>query len=201
MDFDTLVDNLKQGQNFSWSRWGDGEFSCIHQNSFQNCDRHQYFPDLGEELKRILESKPKYFLGLQRIAKEQYTYSELIKMNEWIDNEMLHRASINGYISLFFESLKYRRVILVGNRHLVNLKKFNFEHVEIPLINCWLSYEYIKERIKPSLDCVILYSAGMMSKVLIDNFYSDLITQIDTGSVLDPYVGRLIRSYHYNLNL
>jgi len=41
-------------------------------------------------------------------------------------------------------------------------------------------------------------------EVLIDdlwNIYKDTITQIDCGSLFDPYVGRKTRTYHKNLEV
>lgn len=201
MDFDRLITNLKEGTNFSWSRWGDGEFACICQDGKRNCDYHEYWPDLGEALRVILVRPQKHLFGLQRMASERYIRCPEMHLKEWTDNEILHRASINGYISLFFEALKDREVILIGNHTLSRLDKFKFRHIEIPMLNCWLSYDVIVSKIKMPKNAVVLYCAGMASNVLIDHFYREDITQIDCGSVFDPYVGRLTRSYHFDLKL
>ncbi len=221
-DFDIMVDKIKRGENFSWSRFGDGEWSAILQNRKEgafNCDGHHFFPDLGQSLKNILEYKPRYYIGLQNMAKEQNKDSEefkrLYEKNKWSDNEILHRANIRGWMQQFFDILKIaakvnnRKVILIGNSSLRSMNKFHVaKFIEIPLIDCWLEYNDIRRQVAKAIDGeknpIVLYCASMMSKVLIDNmdqYYSDNITQIDCGSSFDPYVGRQTRTYHKTLKM
>jgi hypothetical protein len=229
LTYDLLLQYMRDGTPFTWSRWGDGEWSCLLQNrpGSANCDGHHYFPDLGKALKDILESQPPYFLGLQRLATEQLMgndeFQRLRGMNQWCNNELLHHASIKGRLGEFFEALKERQVsqeiILVANAHTVKkllpLGEIGFKSVVIPEKDCWnkwldIQYE-IDEAIKSATHInvmpVILYCASMMSNVLIDKTYTyckavDIgITQIDCGSVFDPYCGRNTRSYHHKLNI
>ena len=70
--YEDLVDNLKNGINFSFSRAGDGEANCMlgaskGQSNKQNCDNHKYFPSLGKRLREIIKSKPKYIYGFQSL--------------------------------------------------------------------------------------------------------------------------------------
>lgn len=209
LSFDTIVENLKEGKPFSWSRWGDGEWSCILQTrkGGKNCDGHTYFPELGEALKDILESKPEYYLGLQRLATEQNEanpeFKRLQNLNTWCDNELLHRASIKGRFNEFLEALEGKKVIIVGNESLRKLPIKYVHFVDIPLKDCWMSYHktLIELRSNTYLDSVILYAASMMTNVLIDDLYDIDLTQIDCGSVFDPYVNRHTRTYHKNLKI
>lgn len=205
--FDTILHNLKNNVNFSYARYGDGEWNCILQKKpgGQNCDGHQYFDDLGLSLRRILESRPNYYLGLQRLATEQNEgnkeFDWLVALNKWTDNEIMHRASIKGKMRDFFDAILKRRVILVGNESLKNVP-FKFDvFIEIPGKNCWEVYDNVRQAIAGEIECsdVILYCASMMSEVLIDAFSKCDVTQIDCGSVFDPYVGKQTRSYHKNL--
>lgn len=206
-DFDTMLRKLYAGEVFSWSRWGDGEFNCILNVDGQNCDGHKYFPDLGTALKAVLESKPNYFLGLQELGRNIWKgnpeFDRLIALNTWGSSEILHHASAAGRLQEFFEFIEENvTVIIVGNDTLMGLP-FSFIPVPVPMVNCWESYQSVLAEIESVVDpgSVVLYSAGMMSKVLIHALRGRGITQIDTGSVFDPYVGRNTRQYHNLLKL
>ena len=43
---DWYIDQLKQNNKFSLSRWGDGEWICASGASGENCDGHKYFPEI-----------------------------------------------------------------------------------------------------------------------------------------------------------
>jgi len=204
MDFDLMIHKIKNDIPFKYARYGDGEWNCILGKPGANCDGHQYFPDLGQRLKSILESRPDYFLGLQTIAIEQNKndpeFKRLVDMNDWVDNEILHRASINDYISLFFEAIEMEDVIIIGPQHMSKLDK---SIIEIPSKNCWLEYEYVKDSLTTALlwrpHTIVLLSASMMSEVLIDDFKDTDHTFIDCGSVFDPYCGISSRTYHKDI--
>ena len=205
-DIAYMIEMINEKKNFSFSRWGDGEWACILNPSQRkaNTDGHRYFHDLSERLENILRSVPAYYIGLQRLAFSQYSGSErfnrLVGMNKWVSNESVHRASIKGHLSDLVKAIETRNVILVGNKHLYKLGIFN-RFVQIPLDDCWKSYEKTRKEIESAItkDCVILYCASMMTNVLVDDFANESITQIDCGSVFDPYVGRNIRAYHKNI--
>lgn len=208
-NFDKLVEKLNKKEKFDFSKWGDGEFNAVCQDtkSRQNCDGHIYFKEMGDRLKEILTSCPRYHLGLQSLAHRQRTrfIDDLTKNYElkWCDANFIHHASIRGNLNKLFEALKERKVLLVGPEHLKAIvQKEGWEQIVIPSKNCWEEYENIKKQIeeKISEDLVILYCASMTSEVLIDDFAGQA-TQIDMGSVLDPYAGLKTRTYHHNLEV
>ena len=217
LSYHSLCSNLKRGVNFSLSRFGDGEWFCIFKslgilkvNALYNTDKHNYFTDLGKNLARVVKSEPKYLFGLQRLAMSIMgdTINQFLKgLKLNITNgDILHTASIKGQLQLFFDSMENREVILVGNDSLLSFKKINARLISIPLYNCWQKYGRIKSLLKNNVkqNVVILYCASMMTEVLIDdlwNIYKDTITQIDCGSLFDPYVGRKTRTYHKNLEV
>jgi hypothetical protein len=198
-----IVEKLKLKENFSFSRYGDGEWNCLLGKKGQNCDAHKYFDDLGAELKRILFQSPNYYIGLQNLAYTQQP--DLIsKITEtynlkWCNSDMLHHMSIKNTIQPFFDALKGRNVLLVAPNRLKKLDIWN-QFISVPEKDCWLSYELIKKEIQLQIkkDIVILYCASMMSNVLIDHFSSEDITQIDCGSVFEPFIGHANRTYHAN---
>lgn len=207
LTYDIILEKIISKDNFSYARYGDGELNALLGKSGQNCDKHEYFPDMGKKLKLILESKPEYYLGLQRLGKEQNMdnpeFERLFQMNNWEDNEIFTYASIRGELKSLKRALYERKVIQVGNTHLKSLFLADV-FIEIPMTNCWLQKDKVLSLIRKHLkeDDVVMYSASMMTKWLIDELYKEWgtkITQIDTGSVWDLYAGRITRSYMRDL--
>lgn len=205
--YEYVVDCINSFKNVSYARYADGEFACILGRSGGNCDNHQYFPDMRVKLTEVLESQPPYFLGIQRLATEQNQdnpeFIRLKDMNQWVGSEIFTRASIHGRMSELRDALMERNVIQVANASLKPLGLADV-FIEIPLINCWLKKDEIlsaiRKHVKPN--DVIIYSASMPTKYFIHELwkeFGDTITQLDTGSVWDVYVGRETRTYMKNI--
>jgi hypothetical protein len=205
-DFNDLISKIKNYENFSFSRFGDGEFNCAFGKLGRNCDEHEYFSDMSIELLKILSRGTDYIIGIQNLG---YTIwknkiDEFNNLN-YCNSDIIHNASIKNNLNLFFESIKGRGIILVAPKYFSDFEKLKPNtHIIIPEKNCWLSKNEIFEEIKNHVkkDSVILYSASMMSNILIDllyNIYSNNITQIDCGSVFDPYMGINKRKYHQSI--
>lgn len=206
--YQDLLNKIANNDKFSFSRFGDGEMNCIYQDtkSRSNCDNHRYYPDLGKRLLAVLRKRPKYYIGLQNLAykqrKEQIDTLTKQCGLKWCKSDILHKANIHKTIYKFFDVLKDKRVLIVGPKHLLKFKHFDFGLLEIADRNCWIQYKQIKESIEYELENydIILYCASMMSNVLIHDFHKE-ITQIDVGSVFDVHCGVNSRGYHQNLEL
>ena len=189
LTFDLLLKNISERQHFTFSRWGDGEWNCVFGKKGSNCDGHNYFPDMGKELNRILKNKPKYYVGMQNLAMqvmgEKITgylkENEIEKLN-WCDADILHRASINGLLHEFFAVLNnVPSLMLVAPDYINDIQFFfNFDYqIVVPQKNCWLEHErimndntnYTDKMIKNG-HTVILFIASMASNVLIDRIYN-----------------------------
>jgi len=220
MEFNDLISKLKNKENFSFTRWGDGEWSSLLQLEPEhrtNTDGHAYFKDMGEALANVLKSKPEYYLGMQRLAREDRFPNEIkqfldnndLNNLQWINADIWHHASIKGYFEEFFEALSNRRVFIVGPLVLGELEEMyehyhsSWKHIIIGSNNCWLQRDSIiqevTELIKGSNNCVVLFCASMPANYMIDELYKQFEHQhtfLDLGSVLMPYVGISSRSYH-----
>ncbi len=204
--FERMCKMLKEGENFKFARYGDGEFNCMFGKQGHNCDAHEYFPDLGTALNDAFYSDPEYMVGIQPLSVQGGLYlratTDRIGPKNIYDADVLHSASIDGKMNLFFDAIKDRRVFMVGPRHLFPFFKYG---ITIPSINCWQAYDEILVGLIGMLheekDNVILFCASMMSEVLIDQLQFSENTLIDCGSVFDPYVGVKSRRYHHKLTL
>ena len=43
--FDKMIEAIESKENFSLSRWGDGEWMCLLGYKGRNTDKHNYYPD------------------------------------------------------------------------------------------------------------------------------------------------------------
>lgn len=207
--FDEIVKLIREEVRFSFARYGDGELFCMSGKVGRNCDKHEYFPDLGKRLRAALFSEPEYMVGIQPLSIHGKIYERIPGMDElrihWYNADAIHNASIDGRLHELINACSSRYTIIVGPIHLAYIFDDGI-HIIVPSLNCWNAYEDVKKNISfhleksLSLRPVILFCASMMTEVLIDDFHHRA-TCIDMGSALDPYCGILSRSYHHKLNI
>lgn len=207
--FKDMCTMLREGKNFKFSRYGDGEFFCMAGKIGKNCDQHEYFADLGQALNDAFYSSPNYMVGIQPLSVYGGLYQEALEFKpgpaDIYNADVLHNASITMNLSLFIDAIYDRDVMLIGPGHISKMDKFfpSRWFLEIPDTNCWTHYSKIKNYLETFQDeqDVILLCASMMSEVLINDLKDLPCTIIDCGSVFDPYCDRLSRSYHHKLKL
>src|SRR6185436_17507756 len=189
--YEEFLEKIKNKEPFSFSRWGDGEWTAItgsRPETHGNVDGHLFYADMGIALANVLKSKPKYYLGMQRFAAEETHRDEINKfcaendLNQlqWVNADVWHHASIHGEFEKFFEALKDRGVLLVGPEYLVCSDwgpNRLWHRLQIPDKNCWLERKDIFYRLTAWLDMhedrsnegvVVLFCASMPTKWLID---------------------------------
>jgi hypothetical protein len=204
---------LRTQQPFVFSRWGDGEWSCLLGHAGENCDGHPYSGALRADLTRVLEARPTYLLGLQTFAVQQYKSAIVGWLNRrqlafsWVDADVLHRSSIAQRLGGLLESLRSRPVLIIGPPHLQGLSILpHATLLPIPDRNCYAAYAAVLAEARTQLahaspDTCVCVSAGMMAKVLIHDLATTFPshTLLDCGSLWDPYAGRVSRVYHRRL--
>lgn len=208
--YSVMCHHLAKHKPFSFARYGDGEWNALFQDTRQpsNCDGHLYYADMGARLKKIVESKPSYIMGLQPLSIQTrgLKINEVAEGVEWENSDCIHDASIGGYLDEMLGMLNKREVLLVGPPHLEAQELMpNAAMHLVASENCWNYYGIdltaIKERIQGGE--VILLCCSMMAEVMIDDLwhYRQDITVIDIGSVFDVFVGVNSRSYHHKMNV
>jgi hypothetical protein len=209
--FERMCDMLRNDVQFKFARYGDGEFFCMSGKVGRNCDKHEYFPDLGRALCYAFFDDPQYMVGIQPLSVQTGLYKKFADM--WTtapanlyNADALHNASIDGKLSKLFESIGDRPAVVVGPAHLGNMKAY---FIEIPSLNCWLDFKNTLKSINYWLSVaagynqkpVFILCASMMSEVIIHKFKDADATFIDCGSVFDIYHGVKSRSYHHKIKL
>lgn len=214
IDLDYFVKKIERGEPFSVSRFGDGEWLCILGTQGRNCDGHEYFPALRDELRRILESKPEYFLGIQKGVMRNPGEIQVIKfLSErnlefnWFDADIFQRANWEGEFNLFINVVRKRKALFVGPPHLEKAVSGIFPgaaFLEIPPLNCFLAADQIEAAARQVIERqgseIVLFSAGMTANILVDRLYRDWgqrLTLLDIGSVWDIYGGKKSREHFW----
>lgn len=216
---DMFTARLKSRNPFAFVRYGDGEFNAIFHMQGQNCDGHRYFPDLGDALAETLK-QPRggdyvYAIGPKAAKGMNIPVTRWLSRNapelRWHDSEVLLTASLAGSLLPLVRVLNHRRVVIVGAAHLARLWEHGLvrepqAHVITPDLNAWLDRRRIAQDVLRAANPtnaarradVVLFSAGMVSKVLIWQLYPLLGAEMclwDTGSCFDVYCGKDSRSY------
>lgn len=211
MTYDQLLYNLSHNINFSFSRWGDGEFNCIMQNrpGKTNCDGNLYYPEMGKALEAIVKSGPEYHMGMQPLAETLYPEKAAqfrANGSTWINADILHNASMSEGLDRLWEALANREVLFLGPNHLRGIAWPNYAHMYTPDRNCWDERDFllriIDVFIKGNESTVVFICAGMAANYFVDELYKRYGTKhtfIDAGSVFDPYCGVNSRKYHQQI--
>lgn len=214
-----IIQKLKDGEPFKFSRWGDGEWLCMQGEIGENRDGNTYLPELGAALVKIVESEPDYYMGIQYgvFYNEKYVRGQqqpslreymIEKMFElpginWVNGDVLHQASEFGYLKQFVDALNGRKVRYIGADYFRELP-FIDEHLHISETNSFNHNDgFFIERygMRPvGDDSVYLVSAAMNSNVIINGLH-DNVTAIDIGSVFDPYLGRPRATYQHTMKI
>jgi len=205
-----FVDNIKNKQNFSFIRYGDGEWALmLKKNPVYKKAGMKWGPSIlqtGEWMLNHIKQNPGYIIGIQPLALRHWSDEilEIVKDYKNLANsDTFHKNSIKNNLNLLFDELKDRHVILVGPAYL-RFNLFEYDHIVTPEGSAWDRIEILKTRINKSIkpDSVVLYSCSIAAKLMIRDLYlkhRENITQIDMGSVFDPYAGVDSRSYHSDI--
>jgi hypothetical protein len=200
--------------NFSFIKFGDGEFFCMMGIEGENCDNHPYSKELGDKLYDAWYSFNKYsniyiaeWAGHKpemdlKSDSEKFQY-ELISKTElkvnFVNYEIVLQNTLSEQKYNFYKTIKNsnRKKIFVGPKRLFGVKEFlNIDIlIEVPLINGFSEYENILSEIKNNIqdDAIYMFCSGMMSKSLIKNILdiNNKSTCLDIGSGLDSiFVGQ-----------
>ena len=208
--YEDILYKLENDINFHFVRYGDGEWSIILKNNVYDHLLKKWGDSLkpfSKILRDIVESKPQYYFGIQNLAYRNWReeIDILTKDMNLVKADIFHSRSQKNTIKDFFNILSNKNVILIGPEYLNKISEFKFiHHIITPEYHVWNSLDKIEKEIEEFISTqnekiVLIYSCSIASKILIDKFSDKKITQIDTGSLLDPYVGVNSRSYHINV--
>ena len=189
-----LAKNIREYVNFSFVKMGDGEMIAMSGAKGANCDGQEYSPKLQEALKNAYKKMGKAIITRWKLGmeKEISEFENELGIKCEADHDLLLNrvGELNEDHFNFWKAIKdsKRRKIFIGPERLkgvvdfLNIDKF----IEVPLKNAF-DFDF---KLETEKDDIILFSAGMASKVWIGDIIRDDITIIDCGSAFDPlFVG------------
>ena len=210
-----LVKIVRDVENFTMVRYQDGEWTCmlkIEPHFTNKIPKYGIEIDkLGDEMLKIIESKPEYYISVNAgtfYERAGIVWPYIKDLKRLYVGEVFRRKSVEEGLDEFIESLKTRKVIVVGPLWLRPLSDlFSHTHIICPFGTLFLDEEIkiLEEKVSTELEnCkeenpVVLYSCSIPAKLMSEKFYNqykDKITQIDMGAIWDPYCGKKTRPYH-----
>lgn len=213
MTYDTLMQKVTDGEHFTFTRYGDGEIGImLNDPKIMDIVTKRHGDKEGIEIAgmQMLEGmstisfmeNPRYFVGIQGQAMRMFKndIERLTKDVKICKADIIHHASEAQRIPELLEALEGKHIIVVGREYLKDLP-FEFEHIVTPENLVWRMTDYLTMAVRSKLksNSVVLWSASIASNICMLKCFEDNITQIDTGSVFDPYCGLKTRRYHHNL--
>jgi len=224
-DIDIWNDNIHKSKNFSFVKFGDGEFFCMMGEEGGNCDFHPYSKELGEKLldawyffntldNIYIAEWANHKPGMTSVTKsEKYQYELMDKTPDvnisFVNFEILLQNTLSQNKFNFFKSIKdsKRKKIFVGPTRLFEIEKFlNVDKlIEIPLVNSFSEYDNILESLKSEVvdNSIIMFSSGMPAKSLIHKVleFNSNVTCLDFGSGFDSLFFGRTREGQMSLNV
>jgi len=203
------VDKLNNGERFTFTRYGNGEWDCIFDLYPRTRSGSQTF---NPAFRRALTaSLTEHHGGRNYVAMQSVSFLARVKLLphiepwvsanvpdlQWHDGEVFAKASRNGGLYPFVEAICKHKIVVVGPQHLLSLP-FARLFVPVKLHNCWDDVDKLTDALGVHSNSVILFSAGPTTKVLIHRLYPALKSSwlIDCGSLWDVYCGVNSRRYH-----
>jgi hypothetical protein len=214
VNLDFYVSRLNAGQPFSFSRFGDGEWSAMLGKAGANCDGHEYFPEMAKRLRDAVITSSDYFYSIQNFAIKNMGAQiyRFLKKNKvcltWYNSDVFHYANIAGELNPLVKALRTKNVVMVGPSYLRKISSMLFEYkeyIEIPGNNCYSAIDKIESDVlsfgKGKTGYVYALSASMAANCIIDDCFKELGKtnwMIDFGSLWDIYAGVKSRSVYNN---
>lgn len=212
---DYYISELKKGNYFSFTRWGDGEWLCTSgenrpkEAAGHNCDFHLYFPDMAKDLQKALRSDKDYHKAIWPTTHGQIRKNLPLIMScldgvevEWSNAIVWEDLVIREGVDKMVNQLKEMNFVMVSESSKKQLD-FLTDFIEVPSKNCYLEKERIKDDMKTMVkkypNVVFGMSASMATNAIVDELFDEIgdkCWMIDFGSIWDPFVGKHTRSYH-----
>lgn len=219
--FNHLMDLLQKKQSFHIARYNDGEWVWMlnippYYEIYLRTYGGNKGDNISEKLLKIINSRPSYYIGVGSTtragkgsisSKKDEINTKLAKLEKLVYGDIFNTATIKLGIEALLHPLRERYVVTVGPEY---MKKLNISDTHISVLPeyCWVEMDQIEKKLNTCLKgCleqqpVILYACSLLAKYLIDvnyHLFENNITQLDLGSCIDPWCGRITRPWHHFL--
>lgn len=216
--FDMILNKVKDGDYFSFSKYADGEYKILRNEKITNCDNWTFDPDKHrDEQKMLLDSfmydHPDYFVGVSCPCCQPMPHCQWMRDTVQTKNITWANLFVNSNYPRFksemftaFNQWK-GKVTLVANEagegkplpfKVDNYVPCNGEAFLFPSVA-----EHIVQLQKAALEednQLFLFSAGPLGNILAHRLHlaNQNNTYIDIGSTINPWLVGLNRGYLKN---
>ena len=191
LSYDTsyYVNKLKNNEKFSFVRYGDGEWLLLLDSGWEegtHVDKHDVLPGMVDDLVKAMSSDKGYIKAtwpwdgkMHRKYKDRLERF-LLETNpdlQWHDARVLEDAAMGdrGNMSEFINQVGKMKTVVISNEDKMRWPFPWDYYISIPKKNCYIAKDKIKELIlqlsRDEEDLVFLFSAGMMTGAVVDDFY------------------------------
>ena len=131
--------------------------------------------------------------------KEKYNIED-----NWVDARVWEESAMQDTINPLIKQLEKMDFVIVSEKSKKDLPIKYRDFIEVPVVDCYLEKENIKNEIKRLTEKydrpVFGLSASMATNVIVDELFEEIgdkCWMIDFGSIWEPYIGKVSRSYHH----
>lgn len=207
-DLQYLFEKLKNSQNFSFSKYADGEFAILRNLQITNTDKWTFSPEkhshVREELmKSFTYRDSQYYVGVS--CKCCQPEEDVLWMRKKSGQERLTWANIfvNSNYPFFLNNFipefsKYEVVLFARDDARIEDLPFNVEHVPISRNAFVYNFDLVDNfPIHQYTNKLFLFCAGPLGNMLAASFWrkNKTNTYLDIGSTLNPYLTEPNRGY------
>lgn len=210
-DLNTIYTSLIKKENFSFSKYADGEFAILINRKITNCDNWTFDPIEHKKYRdELLHSfrfnEVGYYVGISCPCCVGNNDATWMKDNVGVRPENLTWANIfvNGnydfFKNHFIPEFKYRKVIIVANEN-ANIDNLPFkveEHIKITGTAWKDNFDLLESLPKENYSGkLFLFCAGPLGNMLAARMWehNKENTYIDIGSTLNGYLVGANRGY------
>jgi hypothetical protein len=214
-DLQTILNLIESNQNFTLSRFADGEVACMNAKPCRGIDGWVVGPEDVELAKDLVESykhtDSNFFYGISCPCCDYRSHKWLKDLGKGVwSNFTFSNIFVNSNFEAFTKFLEEtltRPVVLIANEN-ANLENYPFKVREfVPIKSDVISWyktdkrgiqETFIELSKKYKDTLFFISAGPLSEIIISNMYNTNPdnTYVDVGSSIDVWTHkRLTRDF------
>ncbi|MAC34536.1 MAG: hypothetical protein CME38_13170 [Haliea sp.] len=207
-DIDFLFKKLKEKNNFSFSKYADGELRILRNETFTNCDNWTFDKDKHSHVqKQLMESfvyeDDGYYVGINcpccNPQEDVKWMRDLVKSRATWANVFVN-ANYHYYVNNFIPEYSNHDIILFSREdsRVGNLPFEVQEHVPITRSAFIDNFDLIESfPIQDYNNKLFLFCAGPLGNMLAQHFWkmNKSNTYLDIGSTLNPYLTEPNRGY------
>ena len=214
-DFELILNKVKRGDSFAFSKYADGEYKILRNEKITNCDNWTFDPATHQTEQRYIKepfqyAHKDYFVGVSCPCCQPEDHCDWMREQVKTPNLTWANLFVNSNYPKFvkemmvgFHEWKGRKILLANE--VGQTRRLPFQvHKYIPCNGQAFLMPYVDEHIKEMSELALeedgqlfLFSAGPLGNILAHRLHkvNPNNTYIDIGSTINPWVVGSNRGY------